>query len=907
MNTRILTLVIALSSLGLPTALAQQAKNPIFTTNRSQVQRDFLHKKQAFQKGNFFSVFDTSLSAEERDALTFLYAYMPSNDLIDRDGAYFLENVRTSLEARKEMPWGKSIPEREWRHFVLPIRVNNEALDASRPYLFKELKERVKGLSLEQAVLEVNHWCHEHVVYTPSDSRTSSPLATLRTAYGRCGEESTLLVAALRAVGIPARQVYTPRWAHTDDNHAWVEAWVDGKWLFLGACEPEPVLNLAWFNAPVSRAMLVHTKAFGHYDGPEEVISRTPTYTEINVINNYAQTAKVDVQVLDDAGRPQAGIPVEFKVYNYGEFFTVATKMTDSRGRAFLTAGQGDMLIYAYKPNGKGAYRFGFQKAHFGTDKQVQLRLKYASGDVINENMLITPPREDAKYPLVSEAQRAENNRRMAVEDSIRGVYVASFVDKQLEGLDARGNWKTLQTFVDGAQDKAQAKALLQVISAKDRRDIPLDVLRDHLENTKPLAQFAGDKELAMAYIYNPRVANEPLVAYKKYFAESVPQALQNKFRASLEALRQWCVESVQIDNSHNPLTYPIEPIGVWKSQKTDTHSRNIFFVSLARAMGWPARIDGVTGKVQAYEKDKWLDIILDKGLPQTTSKQGILRLSYKDNGIIDNPKYYYQFSISKFDAQGKPRLLSYDVGDNGLEQGSSWANTFKQGTQMDVGHYMLVTGSRLASGSVLVNMRTFNIKAGQTTDEELLMRRDTTAVAVLGSLNSENLYTHYGDASQLTKTEQFVAPLGKEQSILSTTERGYYILGILGAGEEPTNHALKDIIAERDVFEHWGRSLVLLFKDKTSQSRYRPEDFVGLPKGTVFGLDSKGSVLSELITNMKLRAGNLPVFVIADTFNRVVFVSQGYTIGLGRQIRQVITALEKEQCTTPTKACTIP
>ena len=187
---------------------------------------------------------------------------MPSNDLIDRDGAYFLENVRTSLEARKEMPWGKNIPEREWRHFVLPIRVNNEALDASRPYLFKELKERVKGLSLEQAVLEVNHWCHEHVVYTPSDSRTSSPLATLRTAYGRCGEESTLLVAALRAVGIPARQVYTPRWAHTDDNHAWVEAWVDGKWLFLGACEPEPVLNLAWFNAPVSRAMLVHTKAF---------------------------------------------------------------------------------------------------------------------------------------------------------------------------------------------------------------------------------------------------------------------------------------------------------------------------------------------------------------------------------------------------------------------------------------------------------------------------------------------------------------------------------------------------------------------------------------------------------------------------------------------------------------------
>ncbi len=70
-------------------------------------------------------------------------------------------------------------------------------------------------------------------------------LFTIRSAYGRCGEQSTFTVAALRAIGIPARQVYTPRWAHTDDNHAWVEAWADGTWYFLGACEPEAVLNLA--------------------------------------------------------------------------------------------------------------------------------------------------------------------------------------------------------------------------------------------------------------------------------------------------------------------------------------------------------------------------------------------------------------------------------------------------------------------------------------------------------------------------------------------------------------------------------------------------------------------------------------------------------------------------------------
>ena len=73
------------------------------------------------------------------------------------------------------MPWGDSIPEDIFRHFVLPVRINNENLDESRMVFFDELKDRVKGLSLYDAVLEVNHWCHEKVIYTPSDGRNKFP------------------------------------------------------------------------------------------------------------------------------------------------------------------------------------------------------------------------------------------------------------------------------------------------------------------------------------------------------------------------------------------------------------------------------------------------------------------------------------------------------------------------------------------------------------------------------------------------------------------------------------------------------------------------------------------------------------------------------------------------------------
>jgi hypothetical protein len=225
-------------------------------------------------------------------------------------------------------------------------------------------------------------------------------------------------------VGIPARQVYTPRWAHTDSNHAWVEAWVDGEWCFLGACEPEPVLNLGWFNAPASRGLLMHTNVFGDYNGPEEVVRRTPIYTEINVIENYApKSASVKVKVVDLEGKPVEGAKVYFQIYNYSEFNSVAYRFTDAEGVSSLTAGLGDMMVYA---SDKG--RFGFTKVTFGKDSDVELKLEHYEGEKIPQlEMEVVPPVENAQLPDVTDEQRAENTCRMEYEDSLRNAYVATF------------------------------------------------------------------------------------------------------------------------------------------------------------------------------------------------------------------------------------------------------------------------------------------------------------------------------------------------------------------------------------------------------------------------------------------------------------------------------------------------
>ena len=855
---------------------------------RAEVENDFQAKQAALPNGDLFAVFNDQMTPEEREALTFMYAYMPIGDITDYSGDFYLKNIRSSFQARNEMPWGDSIPEDIFHHFVLPVRINNENLDESRMVFFDELKDRVKGLSLYDAVLEVNHWCHEKVIYTPSDGRTSSPLASVKTAYGRCGEESTFTVAALRSVGIPARQVYTPRWAHTEDNHAWVEAWVNGKWYFLGACEPEPVLNLGWFNGPAYRGMLMHTKVFGKYNGPEDVMERTDGYTEINVIDNYAPSAKAVITVTDANGKPVKDALVEFKIYNYAEFNSVARKKTDADGKCSLSAGKGDMLVWASKDG-----KFGYSKVSFGKDGEVTIALNKKPGDVETIALDIIPPVDGSIPAEVTPEQKEANAKRLLEEDAIRNKYVATFYTEEKAealakelGIDpmktedfmigSRGNWMEIEKFLreTPAEKRAQAMALLDVVSAKDLRDTPASVFADHLNNT-PAVQSEWFNE----YIMNPRVANEFLTPYKSFFAANIEPSLAKQAVENPQALVDWVKNNVSINDALNAQRIPIMPMGVWKSRIADKGSRNIFFVAVARSLGIPARIEPVARKIQYFKDNAWVDVDFEAAV-QTTAKQGKVIASYQPIKALQDPKYYSHFTIAKVLPNGTLQTLNFERGGNvDMGLGDTWSGLLKKPLSMDEGNYMLVTGTRMANGSVLAEIEFFNVEADKTTPIQLEMRESKDEIQVIGNFNSENKFKR--------------ADNGEETSLLATTGRGYYIVALLGSRQEPTNHAMRDIAAVKKELEDWGRGIVLLFPDEKGYKNFDPKEFGDLPGTITYGLDIDGAIQKEMATAMKLQNANtLPIFLIADTFNRVVFVSQGYTIGLGEQLMKVIHKL---------------
>ncbi len=840
-------------------------------------------KKLIFAISLSASLFAAAQTPEENRELEWLYRYMSAPDSADYSREFYLENVKAALKAREEMPWGKMVPEREWRHFVLPIRVNNENLDNSRIVFYEELKPRIEGLSMTDAALEVNHWAHEKVTYQPSDSRTSSPLVTVSNALGRCGEESTFVVAALRAVGIPARQIYTPRWAHTDDNHAWVEVWTDGDWHYLGACEPEAILDLAWFNQPASRGMLMSTRVIGEYDGPEEVLSRDDLYTNINVTSNYAPVRDAKVRVMGSDGKPVEDAEVSFRLYNYAEFYPLAVKKSDKNGDAKLTVGYGDLLVMARKDG-----KFGFAKATPGA-KVTDIVLSLDGNSKGSWDFDIVPPKASATLPTPTPEAAALNEQRKAAEDSIRKAYEATFANSESAGrfaasigvpelsgriaavlIASRGNHAELTSFLKGAgkQNAEKALALLEVVNEKDLHDLTADVLYDHLYKTAD-----SNSPLFKEYLLNPRVDNEMLTPYKEFFNSNFSESQKAAFKANPNMWVELVKDSIQLRSDRNPLGLRKSPQSVWKDRQADARSKAIFFVAGARSFGIPARIDPVTGKVQwnTPQGGDWNDVVLDAVVvenPDSKTPKGTLVLKPGNEGRLSDPLYYSHFTVAKLN-DGSPETL-------GFPEGAALSQLDKSIT-LDAGQYMLTTGQRMADGSVLTRNVLFQIEQGAVVELPVEIRQDSTGVQVIGQFNSEDIYF-----------DKAAGP----KSILSTTGRGYYVLVLGASGHEPTAHVLNDISAVKADLEKAGTPILMLLRDEEEFSRFDSSLYPNLPNTLTLGADIDGAITKELTENLELPEGELPIVVVADTFNRVVYVLTGYTIGMGDRLLDLLSRL---------------
>lgn len=614
----------------------------------------------------------------EKECLDFLYSGMSMPDSVDYPKSYWQKQVRGALKARADMPWGKDVPLWEFENFVLPVRVNNEELDNAREVIYKELAPRVKGLSMEQAALEVNHWCHEKVSYRPSDGRTSSPLATMRNSIGRCGEESTFTVSALRAVGIPARQVYCPRWAHTDDNHAWVEVWVDGHWRFMGACEPEATLDQGWFKWAASRAMLIRGYDYRN--------------NEIVTTGNYAPTKTLRVKVVDENGAPIKDAVVDFRIYNYSEFYPLRTEKSDKNGYVSFTTGYGDLQVWVSAND-----KYGVKKADAFT-AELTITPCYKVGSTWTEEYDWHVPTSDLTEPDRSVVDSvSDNGRRLAAEDRMRTDYQRrTFYQGDDEILKkARSNWKVIEKFMKEGNPKTAL--VLQGLSEKDFRDVTIDVLHDACLMSEDALRSGG-----------VRISTEHIRPFVAYLQRRLPQMTAKEWMT-------WVEKNIKVDNSNNPKDLYVSVVGVYNTRKCNERSRELFTVAGARALGMKAQLDPL-GKAMVADGTDWLRLA-DNASGNSQGAMGILKLD-----VPADVMYYHGYTISKM-VDNHPMSLDYADDD------SSVTEKFRNGLELPVGDYLLTTGTRLKGGDVLTHSVMFTLKAGETTEVPVYFRTSSRSV----------------------------------------------------------------------------------------------------------------------------------------------------------------------------------
>lgn len=847
--------------------LASCHRDPHFITDkgyRAEVHEDFEERMAQFP---MLDMRLDTLSAMEREAMEFLYAYMPLSDLADYEPQFYLDQVRYAFKAREEMPWGQTVPEDVFRHFVLVYRVNNENLDTARMVMFRELKDRVGGMSMEEAALEVNHWCHEHVAYRASDSRTSAPLATMRTSLGRCGEESTFAVTALRAVGIPARQCYTPRWAHCDDNHAWVEVYVDGEWKFLGACEPDPRLNMGWFSVPSTRCMMVHSKAFGKYKGDEEVVKRTALYNELNLLSHYAPTRRVTVAVQDEEGKPLEGAQVKFKLYNYAEYYTLSTQTTDADGKASLTTGLGDLLVWA-----TDGERYAFEKLDVRQDSTMTLQLGAPAscrqaGETPALQFEMVPPVAGAPKVTATEEETAANAKRLAYEDSVRNAYTATFptyeqwwemsdypvavhpdvaADKAWELVKkSEGNWREITAFIDTCMDyRREFYEYMSSYSDKDMRDITAATLEAHW--TEPWQYKGCARDVYEKGIMPARISNEMVRPYRKELA---------RFKGmTAEEIRQWTLDSVAIDDTSNYYNCPVSPVGVYKLRRADRHSRDIFFVAACRAAGVPAYLDNATNIIYAWD-GAWKAVGFAGG-SGSSGLSGRLTLVYKGKEPA-KPVYWPHFTLAKlengdlrtFDFENDPRMAS-----------------FPATLELEPGTYCLSTGNRYPDGAVRSRMEFFTVGANNhspITKEivilPLLARTDELGVV------DKNLELFDGVA--------LWDYAGKEGMLYVN----------LGEYSEPSKHLIVELRQLQKEMAAWGGMTFMVGPTTIGMTGW------GLVN-TDFAYQ-KGLLEQRICEAAKLGKVEYPLVALIDKEGQILYHSTGYKIGV---IEQVLKAARR-------------
>ncbi len=592
-----------------------------------------------------------SYSSLERKIGRYLIGHSSYFDLKYLSEDEFLKNVVYSALSREVMPWGGKIPERVFLNYVAPLRISQEPLRPWRSAFFELFAPLVVDCkSMRDAALKINKWLSKRVKYSPTDPRDLDPISILKRGFGRCEEVNVLYIAALRSVGIPARNVWVPAWRHTRGNHAWVEVYLDdNKWHYIDPSWLNYDFDSAWFTPYLETVPVVLTFSFD--DECREY--KTSKKDRVCVITErYARTVKLTVKV-----ERFVHARVYIAIINGGLLRPILAKKSGSDNVVRFYLVPGDYVIIVSDTNNQVLYRFVELKKDT-TLKFVAPSEAFSSGKVVfcsrrasilNKQPVISKSLQRERFKI-----KKEHDRRINVLEKIVDTWMpnaSSRIRKKLVRTGARlfeimGFYETLSS-----QQKTLFLKFIDKLNSKDLVDISESEIINHL---KFYSSFAASEVFANLFL-NPRISYEPprwnYLKLRKFLSK-------NKESDFFQIAREIhdIVKSVRLSDD-SLLCGWLSPLEVLSyMQAPGEKNVKVTEVALFRAAGIPALYVEYADKVLLFDGAKWLEFEerSDKGVDLKEVQLSTLRLSFKtyeDECLgAGNYDYYNNFVFYRWD-----------------------------------------------------------------------------------------------------------------------------------------------------------------------------------------------------------------------------------------------------------------
>ena len=760
-----------------------------------------------------------ALPDKQKLCMKYLYAFMPISDVFSYDFDLFLDYAKHGIFAYENASWKEKITEDLFFKDILCARINSEKIENCRPVLYEMFADRIEGMSLEEAIIELNYACFEHVTYKSTDIRTISPLNILKRAYGRCGEESIFTASVLRAFAIPAKQVYAPFWSHLDDNHAWVEVFNGENWHYIGACEPEPVLDVAWFTTASRRAMLVHSREFYRNDNS---FTTDGAAKIVNHLCNYAKTKTLTMKVLEN-GKPLKDVLISFDVLNYSSMAQLTLIKTDENGICQFETGYGTLFITSTKGSKFVETIVGandvLHEIHF------ENALTHAPESILDFDFIAPEDPNLFQKPHSENLYKSHREKYIAC-DKKRIEKEAAFALKHSPRLDpylekARANATEIIDYYEKNIENPYVLVLLDQLNDKDFIDSTANMLTGFLNH---FSKYAGkyDDSIFAQYILNPRIINEELEYYCDYLCENIQ--FENPF-----ALWNWIEKNIA-DNEDRGYSQIYTPAQTVLNHKQGCElSKRLLFVAVCRSFGVPARLSKSTNLVEFYENEAFRTIKNEKA-----------RLILNHDGL----SYGSTFRLSML-SNGRyiPIVNVENANDITLESG----------------HYRIITSNRLPNGNVFARKYDFALVADEVKELEITLR-DYRLEDMLFKLKLHDF--------QIFGNEKFENSIDTLKNSLSF---------FISTSHEPSEHIINELRENRELIRNIQINIIL--KNKAELENSSIKELINDVKAHIYFDDE---FLNHEMTARKLYLdpSTLPLAMAIDKDSFARYACCGYNVG---------------------------